>query len=708
MKKHYSLIVAFVTILSAVLGVRGYAQSVTADQAATVCDRFLQEHYAATSFKLAETITSDDGAACLFRFNLEGTGFVVVSASTTATPVLAYSLDENFEWMPMVRNIMDIYKNGIIEAEKNGWSARPEDAADWQRYLAPEFVPNGSKTPTRGPLLTTRWNQNKYYNTYCPWDVNAGSYYDYRTPNGCVALACAQIFNYHRYPAQGNGAAIYIPVGYPMQSVYFNQHTYHYDAMCNEPESYANEISKLTHHLGVALKITYGSQGSSGHSDDVLTQFRDRFNYDWSMTQLSRDVYLDTNVNTFINLLKGEVDARRPIYYSGSGSSGGHAFVLDGYDDNDRFHINFGWGGSDNGYYAMDNFTAGGSSFNDYGTCYVNTMPNTGVADPVCQQMARHTASFGTITDGSRPTKPYAANPDCSWIVAVPGASSYHFTFDRLDVNPDADVVTIYNGPTVESGVKQTFTGTTLPTQTINVNADSVLITFTSNGTVATNSDYYGWMISYNSDVPASACHSVNVVNEWTSVITDGSNEGENYVPQTNCTWNVALNYIRGYSLNFRKFNLGYGDFVDVYNNGTVPPTLYKRFDLYNMPDGPFTVDFQKLRINFVADNWDQKDGFELEYWALAGVDDHSGLEDVSVYPNPATDQLNIAFTLQENESVHYRLTDATGKVLQMENLNAAMGENHHTLNVSKLSKGFYLLEISTSKGSSVRKVMVQ
>jgi hypothetical protein len=45
-----------------------------------------------------------------------------------------------------------------------------------------------------------------------------------------------------------------------------------------------------------------------------------------------------------------------PLYYASSGPDGGHAYVLDGYDDNNLFHLNWGWAGFDNGWYAIDGF----------------------------------------------------------------------------------------------------------------------------------------------------------------------------------------------------------------------------------------------------------------------------------------------------------------------------------------------------------------
>ena len=194
------------------------AQRVSESQAAQVCQRFLiEKNYAALAenVKLAEVFTQDNGDVAFYRFQLPEVGFVVVSASMTTPPVLAYAFDQNFELIPPVRDLFRLYKGEIAYAEKQQWKAKPKAAAAWERYLADEFTPNASKGTSGGPLLTSTWDQNKYYNTYCPWDANAGANYDYHVPNGCVALAYSQVINYHRYPHHGVGVISYIPHGYP-------------------------------------------------------------------------------------------------------------------------------------------------------------------------------------------------------------------------------------------------------------------------------------------------------------------------------------------------------------------------------------------------------------------------------------------------------------------------------------------------------------
>lgn len=686
------------------------AQRVTESQAVQVCQRFLMEKNQLSSLdnlKLAETYTQDNGEAALYRFQLPGTGFVVVSASTTTPPVLAYSFDNPFELIPPVRDLFHLYKQEIAAAEKEHWDAKPEAAAAWERYLADEFSMPKTRGTSAGPLLTTRWNQNKFYNTYCPWDVASGDYYDYRVPNGCVALACAQIMNYHRYPDHGVGAVTYLPQGYPRQTVYFGQHHYNYDAMTNVPFSYANEIAKLCYHMGVAIKMNYTPDGSGSQTSQALDKLQSIFNYDWRIALHYRGNYLDTTVTQYVALLKNEIDNRRPVYYSGCTETYAscHAYVLDGYDEDDRFSLNYGWGGSSNGYYAIDNFVAGPQHFDYQASSIVNIFPSEAVPPTYCQGHQRNTASFGYVADGSPTTKPYQQNPDCSWMVSVPGSRAYRFSFDRLDLN-EGDYVTIYNGPTEADGVLATLTGSELPTDLFETEADSVLITFRGN---TNNTDHYGFLISYATTLRERTCEvNTNLNNVWNSVISDGSQEGDKYLPETSCRWSVSNNFISGYAFAFPKFKLGYGDFVDVYDATGLTPILYKRFDIYDQPEGIYTVNFKKMRVQFVSDNWDQDEGFKMEFYAIASVEDYNGLDDLKVYPNPATNYINIDFSLEQAEKVEMKLMDLAGKTLRYNTLECNTGANQHRMDIQGMAKGLYMLEISTPNGKSVRKVTVQ
>lgn len=688
------------------------AQSVTKKEADMVANRFVTEKYMSMSKEPVQVylqeVIANENMNYLYRYDIGNLGFVIVSASKLAPPVLAYSLDQNFEMIPPVKDLFHYYEQQIQFAESSKLLPTKSAKSLWDHYLAAEFEPNLTKGDRYNYLLTTHWNQNKFYNTYCPWDIQAGEYYDYRVPNGCVALACAQIMNYHHHPKSGHGISLYIPAGYPMQYVNFSEHTYNWDAMCNRPMSYANEIAKLAHHFGVAIQMGYTADGSGAATETARKQLYQTFDYDPGINTFSRAIYDSSTIGNFVNLLKNEIDLKCPVYFAGCSESSCHAYVVDGYDETDKLHINYGWGGASDGFYAIDNFVAGWTHYDYNAEAVIHILPYYTALNTECQGHKRLTASFGYVMDGSATIRPYKAGPDCSWMVAVPTATSYTFSFDRLDLNPNVDFLTIYNGPTVESGVKAVYTGTNVPEEEITVTADSVLITFTTNGNgPETNTDYYGFLLSYQTQLEAPTCTNA-LIHDWTMAITDGSSEGEDYHPETNCTWSVSLNYISGFSISFPKFDLGYGDFVDVYDNTTMPPTLYKRFDIYNPPTGTELVNFSKMRVNFVSDNWDQADGFELRYWALDGVEDHSGIEDLRIYPNPVSDNMSVSFNLQESQVVNCKIMDATGKVVLAESFDASLGDNLHTMNVSNLASGLYMVQMDTKSGKTIRKILVQ
>lgn len=690
------------------------AQSVTKTEADLAASRFAEEKFlnagkSAAPEVIFQEILYDNDIPCLFRYSVGEKGFILICGSKAVTPVAAYSTDDNFGMVPPVRDLLEQYKAVIARSLQDKSEPTPEVSRQWNHLLAATFVPSAQKSGSDGYLLTTRWNQNKYYNTYCPWDVSSGSYYDYRVPNGCVALACAQIMNYHHWPVKPAVTIIsYVPTGYPRQTVYYNRETYHWEAMCNEPQSYANEIAKIAHQMGVAIQMNYTPDGSGAQTDDAKNKLYQVFKYDQSIATYYRAAYTDSaSLQTYVKVLKDELDRKRPIYYSGCTAQGScHAYILDGYDNDDKFHINFGWGGSGNGYYAIDNF-----GFDNFSSeAIVNIFPSGIYPEETCSGHQRLTASFGYIYD-SNPATPYASGPDCSWTVAVPHATAYTFSFDKLDLDPDVDFVTIYNGATAESGVKATFTGNTLPSNSITVQADSVLVTFTAAAdAVPSGNDHYGFQISYESTLEHNnLCPNQTNVSEWNTILTDGSGDDENYYPETNCTWNVQLQYISGYSFAFRKFDLGYGDFVDIYDATTYPPELYKRFDLNNLPGYEnYNVNFRKMLVNFVSDNWSQSDGFEMEYWAIASVDQESGIEDLKVYPNPTSGNLFVEFSLTEAESVTCQLTDAAGKSICTEQIEGAPGLNKHALLLPATASGFYLLQLTTQSGKTIRKVMVQ
>jgi len=318
-----------------------------------------------------QAIDSLTGAVtdCYYVFALQPMGFVIVAADERVEPILGYSYDNNFvvENMPeQVRNWLGNYERQIEVVVKSDLQPEPAIQSKWTR------LKNGQSLSTRngesvGPLLQTTWNQNSPYNLLCPSDENGPGGHVYA---GCVATAIAQIMRYWQYPTNGIGShsytANYTSQGYGnygTQSANFAAATYNYSLMplslnSNTSTEQINEVAQLIYHCGVAVNMMYGSNGSGAYISDAATAFRNYFGYS-NATVVSKSSYTSGNdVSAWIALLKEDLDNLRPIYYSGQGT-GGHAFVCDGYDDQNNFHFNWGWSGSNNGFYTLSSLTPG-------------------------------------------------------------------------------------------------------------------------------------------------------------------------------------------------------------------------------------------------------------------------------------------------------------------------------------------------------------
>jgi hypothetical protein len=327
----------------------------------------------------------------------------------------------------------------------------------------------------------------------------------------------------------------------------------------------------------------------------------------------------------------------------------------------------------------------------------------------LCANQKRQTASVGYVTDGST-NKPYQVNPDCSWMIAVPGASTYSFKFDRLSLYPDVDFVTIYNGPTVASGVAATFTGTTTPSGSTTVNADSVLITFTTTNANKPAHTYQGFLISYSTNQQTAYCSAnTNLLTQVHHTITDGSGDDSNYKPGSTCSWNIRPTFVTGYAFVFPKFELGLGDFVDIYDATSNTPVFWKRFDLNSMPNFSIVnnAPFSKMKVTFVSDNFMQNEGFSLEYYAILGVEDQSQLGELSYFPNPASDFVTLTFNTEESQNIVCKIVDMSGKVVYQNNFEHNGGPFSETINVSTFAKGIYFLNLETKTGKAGGKLII-
>ena len=316
-------------------------------------------------------------ASGLFVYNIGTQGFVIISGNTVLPPVIAWSDQGTFpaldEAPENFRSWIGHYGEMIDFALANGLSPEADIQRQWDEAAQGVFSAKSERSVS--PLVATHWNQDCYYNEYCPatsgggwWGGPCGHVYA-----GCVACAMAQVMKYWDYPITGFGSHSYVHIQYGEQSANFAATTYHWDEMPNEVWSHNDAVATLMYHCGVSVNMNYSPSGSGAQSQDVETAMRSYFGYCGAKYR-QKSSYSN---EAWIAMLKVELDLSHPLYYSGANGDSGHAFVCDGYDNNDLMHFNFGWSGSGDGYYS----TYDVNGFNEGQAVVMNLYPVSIQAD---------------------------------------------------------------------------------------------------------------------------------------------------------------------------------------------------------------------------------------------------------------------------------------------------------------------------------------
>jgi Peptidase C10 family/Spi protease inhibitor/Secretion system C-terminal sorting domain len=313
------------------------------------------------------------GEPLFYAFNVEGDkGFVLISADNVVKPVLGYSTESQFKIAQApagVLNWFEKYSKQIAFAKANISSATTEVTAQWNNIY--NNLPGGNqlKASAVGPLCKTTWDQDLYYNALCPSDASSPYGYGGNVPTGCGATAMSQIMRYWSYPAQGTGSNSYNS-NYGTLSANFASTTYNWANMPFSVTSANNDVATIMYDCGVAVDMIYGPDESAsyllsgGVAASCQAAYTTYFGYDPNTIQgLQKSNYAESD---WLNLIQADLNAGRPIQYAGSGSQGGHTFVLDGSDGNGNYHINWGWSGADNGYYGIDALIPGPQPNGEY------------------------------------------------------------------------------------------------------------------------------------------------------------------------------------------------------------------------------------------------------------------------------------------------------------------------------------------------------
>lgn len=90
------------------------------------------------------------------------------------------------------------------------------------------------------------------------------------------------------------------------------------------------------------------------------------------------------------------------------------------------------------------------------------------------------------------------------------------------------------------------------------------------------------------------------------------------------------------------------------------------------------------------------------------GLNEASGIRNLSVYPIPAKTVVNLKLEGLENGNAEVRIVNMLGQVVHSQNINLTTGIQTHSIDVSTLNKGIYLIELQHSKNKLVKRIVVE
>ena len=320
-----------------------------------------------------------------YVFNNGGNhGFVIVAGDNRVKPILAYSTSGCFNPNDIADGFaftLNSFSTEIQYIRENNIEATADIDAEWQSVAESGYINKVNRDRTVvGPLLPTIWHQNYPYNSQCPEDVGGSGGHVYA---GCVATAMAQVMRFWNWPPQGTGSHSYYPDGYPQQTANYGETEYHFELMPVAVDSTSSEedifyIAQFQHHCGIAVEMMYGANGSGAMSEDVPPALRNYFRYNCD-DLISQGYFWNNYTNEeWAQMLKdGGLSEGMPLYYSAQDDSwqGGHAFVCDGYDENDYFHFNWGWSGKDDAWCPIGALNTTKYAFNTNNAFIGHIMP---------------------------------------------------------------------------------------------------------------------------------------------------------------------------------------------------------------------------------------------------------------------------------------------------------------------------------------------
>lgn len=296
---------------------------------------------------------SESAPVCYFYKQKSGKGFAIVSGDKRITPLIGYSDTESID----VDNL-PVQLTALLDSMQTR-----VERMDRKAPVHPGWRAATGENPAGEKLLTTaEWGQGEPYNSESP--VVDGV----QAPTGCVATSMSIVMKYHGFPEKGQKTITdWNPTSDAWEEHDYSKDTFNWALMqdsytAENPgnEASRNEVAHLMRCAGISVNMNYYQNESGAPVLNAAVALHRYFNYSADVAQYHKDLYDEAE---WYNRVRSNIDAGHPVIYFGEGT-GAHAFVLDGYDNSDKFHINWGWDGAANGYYDLDALSPLEFSFN--------------------------------------------------------------------------------------------------------------------------------------------------------------------------------------------------------------------------------------------------------------------------------------------------------------------------------------------------------
>ncbi len=332
-----------------------------------------------------------DGTPALWLVQFPSESFVWLRNEDGLPPVAGWGLAAGSELPDGIglSDWLELQRLDVSHARQEGWQ-HPDARDTWSRLLAGESPSRDGQNVD--PMLACLWNQGWPWNQYCPEDPDGPGDHVWA---GCVATAMAQIMYFWQWPELGAGSHSYVHPVYGLQSANFGATSYDWSTMQDLNATPAAAL--LQYHCGVAVQMDYAPSGSGAwvgtgqHS--ALDAFKDFFCYPASASFIEHTNFSDADWTARI---AEEITSGRPVLHRGYGS-GGHAFVLDGLQGLDLFHVNWGWSGAWNGWYSLSALSPGGADFSLLQGAIVNLARPTEPVITIPEQLTTAGGSFAPL-----------------------------------------------------------------------------------------------------------------------------------------------------------------------------------------------------------------------------------------------------------------------------------------------------------------------